>query len=86
MVRCTNSSQHSNKDIIVENVRVSSDGSSISKEKCDLEVQTTVEEISDQNADDGHPDGGLTAWLIVIGVRLLHNVTSQSYDSFAPFS
>ena len=68
MVWVTKNSQHSNKDITVENVRVSSDGSSISKEKYDLEVQIPVEEISDKNTDDDHPDGGLTAWLIVAGV------------------
>jgi hypothetical protein len=69
MVWGTINSHHSNK---VENIRVSSDGSSISKEKYDFEVQTPVEEISDQNiADDGHPDGGLTAWLIVAGVCFL---------------
>lgn len=87
MVRCTKNSQHSIEDITVENVRVSSDGSSISKEKYDLEVQTPVEEISAQNTDDGHPDGGLTAWLIVAGVcRLLFIASSQSYDTFPPFS
>ena len=71
MLWLTKNSQHSNKDITVENVRVSSDCSSISKEKYDLEVQSPVEEISDQITDDGHPDGGLTAWLIVAGVRCL---------------
>ena len=87
MVWRTNNSRHSNKDIAVENVRISSDGSSISKEKYDLEVQTPVEEISDQNIDDGHPDGGLTAWLVVAGVRLpFLIVTSQSYNTFNPFS
>ena len=87
MVRSTNNSQHSNKDIAVANVRISSDGSSISKEKYDLEVQTPVEEISDQNTDDGHPDGGLSAWLIVAGVRLLFLiVSSQPYNTFRPFS
>ena len=86
MVQRTNGLQHSNKDIAVENVRVSSDDSSISKEKYDLEVQTPVEEISDQNTDDGHPDGGLTAWLIVAGVRLLFPiVTVQSYSTSPPF-
>ena len=69
MVLHTNNSQNSSKDITVENVRVSNDGSSISKEKYDLEVQTPVEEITNQITDDGHPDGGLTAWLIVAGVR-----------------
>ena len=71
MVRPTNNSQLTNKDIIVKNLRVSSDGSSISNEKYDLEVQTPVEEISNQSTDDGHPDGGLTAWLIVAGVCVL---------------
>jgi hypothetical protein len=86
MVWLTKNSQHSNKDITVENVRVSIDGSSISREKYDLEVQTPVEEISDQNTDDGHPDGGLTAWLVVAGVCLpsllrLHNLIIL----FSPF-
>ena len=87
MLWLTKNSQHSNLDITVENVRVSSDCSSISKEKYDLEVQSPVEEISDQITDDGHPDGGLTAWLIVAGVRVLflkcdfHNLTIQSLSS-----
>jgi hypothetical protein len=87
MVWLIKNSQHSNKFITVENGRVTSDGSSISKEKYDLEVQTPVEEISDQNTgtDDGHPDGGLTAWLIVAGVCLpFFIVTSQSYNTFFP--
>ena len=77
MVWRTSNSQHSNKDITVENVRVSNDGSSISKEKYDLEVQTPVEETINQITDDSHPDGGLTAWLIVAGVR-----PSVSYCEF----
>jgi hypothetical protein len=86
MFRHTNNSQHSDKDITVENVRVSNDDSSMSKEKYDLEeVQIPVEEVSDQNADDSHPDGGLTAWLIVAGVRLLSLImTSQPYNIFLP--
>ena len=63
MVRHASNSQHS---ITIENVRVSNDDSSISKEEYDEEVQTPAEEKSDQ---DTHPDGGLTAWLIVAGVR-----------------
>ena len=89
MVRRTNNSQHSNKDITIENVRVSNNGSSISEEKYDLEVQTPIEEVINQNtlADDGHPDGGLTAWLIVAGVRLLFPiVNSQSYNTSPPFT
>ena len=83
-INCNNS-QHSDKDITVENVRALNDGSSLLKEKFDLEMQT-LEEISDQNTDDGHPDGGLTAWLIVAGVRFLFLiVTSQSYLSPLPF-
>ena len=85
MVQRTNNSHHSNEDITAENARVSNDDSSILKEKYDLEVQTPVEELSNQNADDGHPDGGLTAWLIVAGVRILFlSVTPQSYDTFPP--
>ena len=88
MVRHANNSQHSTKDIdiTVENVRVSNDDSSISKEKYDLEeVQTAAEEKSGQNTDDGHPDGGLTAWLIVAGVRPMFPIlTSQSYNTFPP--
>ena len=79
--------QDSNKDITVENVGVSDNGSLISKENYDLEVQTPVEEIINQNtlADDGHPDGGLRAWLIVAGVRLLFPiVNSQFYNTFPP--
>ena len=69
MVQRTNNSYHSNQDITIDNPRISNDDSSISKEKYDLEV-TTAGEISNQNTDDDHPDGGLTAWLIVAGVRL----------------
>jgi hypothetical protein len=82
MVQRTNNSHHSNQDITVDNPRLSNDDSSISKEKYDLEV-TTAGEILNQNADDDHPDGGLTAWLIVAGVRLLFPiVASQSYETF----
>ena len=52
-------------------------------------MQTPIEEVINQNtlADDGHPDGGLTAWLIVAGVRLLFPiVNSQSYNTSPPFT
>ena len=59
----------------------------MSKEKYDLEVRTPVEEILEQNKDDGHPDGGLTAWLIVAGVRLLFLIAiSKSYAHPPSFS
>ena len=82
MVQPTNNSHHSNEDITIENVRISND-SSISKEKYDLEAP--VEELSNQNTDDGHPDGGLTAWLVVAGVRILFLiVTLQSHRNGSP--
>ena len=82
----TNDSQHADEEITVETLRISNDDGSILKEKYDLEVQTPVEAISSQNSDDDHPDGGLTAWLIVAGVRLfLYSiVSSQSYDPSPP--
>ena len=66
----TDESRHSNEDITVENVPVSNDGNSISKEKYDIEVQSPVIETLGQNSDHGYPDGGLAAWLVVAGVRL----------------
>ena len=88
MIECTNDSQDSNKDVDIENVLTSNDDSSTStsKERYDLGVQTPVEEISEKNTDDDYPDGGLTAWLIVVGVRLLFPiVTSRSYNTSSPF-
>jgi hypothetical protein len=63
----TSESRHSDEDITVEIARVSTDDNSILKEKYDLEVQSLVKEVF---CHDDHPDGGLTAWLIVCGVRL----------------
>lgn len=65
----TNQSRHSNEDITITSIRVSIDDNSITKEKYDLEIQAPVAEISEQNPDDEHPDGGLTAWLVIFGVR-----------------
>ena len=60
----TNESRHSKN---AENGRVSVEGNP--KEKYDLEV--SVNETLIENSDDyHHPDGGLTAWLVVVGVRL----------------
>ena len=78
----TDESQHSNEDVTIESLRVSNDDGSISREKYDLE--TPVEEISSQNLDDDHPDGGLTAWLMVAGVRLTFSImSSQSQGAFS---
>jgi hypothetical protein len=75
----TEKSQHSNEDVTIDSLRVSNDGGS--REKYDLEIP--VEEMSSQNSDDDHPDGGFTAWLMVAGVRLTFSaMSSQSYDYF----
>ncbi|KAF8800529.1 MFS general substrate transporter [Phlegmacium glaucopus] len=68
--QCTNESRHSNDDITAENAQISADDNSILKDAYDPELQSPVKEIPGQNLDDDHPDGGLTAWLIVCGVRL----------------
>ena len=75
----SNESQHSRNDITIENARISVDGNS--KEKYDLEV--TVIETSIENSDDyHHPDGGLTAWLVVVGVCLLFFLSDQTILCF----
>lgn len=59
-------SQQSEEDITIEYARASIDDDS--KEKYDVEP---VNETSVENSeDDVHPDGGLAAWLVVVGVRL----------------
>lgn len=78
----TNDSQHSNEDITIENLRISNDDGLILTEKYDLEVQSPPEEIPGQNLDDGHPDGGFTAWLMVAGVRLIF--PSCAHDLIIP--
>jgi len=69
----TNSSRHSN-DITTENIPSEVDTWS-TKEKYQAEV---VETQGGLNDDEEYPDGGLKAWLVVVGVcRLLISIITS---------
>lgn len=77
----TSELRHSNEDVTVENARVLTDDIS----KTDLEVQIPVDDTSGKYSDYDHPDGGLTAWLVVVGVRLLLSTATRQFYDFLSF-
>lgn len=73
-------SNDSDSTVEVENKPVLTDESSIYIAGNDSERSI---QISNQNMVDSYPDGGLRAWLVVAGVRLLFPiVTPKSYPPF----
>lgn len=85
MAQHSNESRHSNEDITIENAQVSIDDKSILKTEYDPELQSPDKETSGLNSDDDYPDGGLTAWLVVCGVRLSNFSILTRFTNFFVF-